>query len=869
MAAEFAFDLWDAEDPKGTFLVRLTVGDQLEEGGFHRVLHGTGDGFIEIHGDHADAVHIHRRAWVQYLRTDTTPDQYIGGFFLEEGDFRAISKKGQRGRILRFEGRGGLSILDRYSLGHSIYAPFQTARGDIDVPGKWHWIDEPYGAMLVRLIEEGKNAPGSPYAPIAYGFTRARDSDNLIWDELADYETDILSNGLKLAADFMRLGMVLDCTADLLLLASRSVEDFGTDRSSTTFASGKVLLNGDNIANELPKRLAALATATHVTIQDRTGDYQTVDEDLDGNPLPGPTRYVTLKTSTTADDAAIWKMGQMHLTALQKQGDQCRIQHRIGPGGASGADGYNPGPAGDYDIGDIVTVDTGSGEFDYDEQPIEVAGLRWYLNGTEWMIETELGGQYQSPEQQAVQGSGSSTIRDRGGVTFCQATETVDSEYELVGISISEFPLGDGDATLPAGWAPGMIAIAHARFDGSSGPFIPTPPAGWTGIGAGGSGGGPVSGVGQRGAWRELQSGDLNAGTWVHGTSVMVAVFRGLDTADPIGGIAGGTTPSGQLSWSALTLEVSDGSSRVIAFGVHKSDAIAGDTMAGTEAMSPIPGGTAGLGDHGAWISDAGVTAWGAHTVACTNDDRLATAYELRAGAPSLVSGAGRVELVGTSTSAKRCDDTEHWHEAGSGSPTVDDDVDAGFRIGTLWINEDGEAWECFDNAAGAADWVQLIGSGGGGGGATTVELEASHNTTQSVATATDTIHPWNTEAQDPNSCHSTVTNNGRINIVAGMEALNIRVHAQVSVPAVATQWQVWLRKNGTTPGTGTEVKKRVRHLGGTGGISTVQINQTFAPGELTAGDWLEVMVRQASGSSQNVSSATADANSWIEVISS
>jgi hypothetical protein len=723
MPATFAFDLWDAEDPKGTFLVRLTVGDQLTDGGFHRVF-GYGDGFIEIHGDHPDAQYIHRRAWVQVVRTDTTPDRYKGGFFLEEGDFRALSKQEKRGRLLTFRGRGGLSIVERYSLGHSVYAPGQAHRGDIDVPGKWHWENEPYGAMAVRFIEEGKHAPGSPLAPIAYGFTRARDSDNLQWGDIADYETDILTDGGKLFADLMRLGVVFDCTADLLFLASRSVEDFGTDRSSATFAAGKVRFEaGQNIAQELPKRLAATLQATHVTIRDRTGDYQTVDEDIDGNPLPGPTTYVPggLKSNTTADDAAIWRMGQLHLTARQKQADQCRIQHVLGPGGASGADGYDAGPAGDYDIGDIVTVHTGTGEFDYDEQPIEVAGIRWFLKGGTWMVEAELGAQYVPPAAEAVAGIASSTIRDVGtSLKLCQPRQEVDAEYELVGVSVSEHNAGDAPSTLPNGWAAGMVAIAHARFDGSGGPHIPTPPAGWTGIGLGSTGGGPVAGIGQRGAWRLLDGTETDAGTWTHGRSVMVVVFRGLDTADPIGAIAGSTSPSGQLSWSALTLEVTDGSSRVISFGVHKSDAIAGDAMSGTEAMSPIPGATSitsGVGDHGAWISDAGVTAWGAHTVNCTNDDRQATSYELRAGGAITVTGDGLAVLVGTSTSVKRCDDTEHYHAAGSASPTVDDDGDAGFRLGTLWVNDDGEAWLLVDVTAGAAEWIQFATGGGGGGG--------------------------------------------------------------------------------------------------------------------------------------------------------
>lgn len=861
MAAEYAFDVWDPLDPTGTFLVRLTVGDQLVDAEFHSVLYGTGDGSISIHADDPDCVHLQRRAWVQVVRIDTTPDRYLGGFFLEQGDFRALSKKEQAGRILTFTGRGGLSILERYVLGHSIYAPGQSHRGTFDVPGKWHWEGEPYGAMLTRLIEEGINHPHEPYLPITYGFTRTRDSDNLLWDELADYETPIGTDGLKLYADFMRLGLVAQMSADLELITSRSVEDFGTDRSSATFAAGKVRFQaGQNIANELPKRIAASRERTFVLIEDRIGDYQTVDEDIDGNPLTGVESGKFLKSTTTADDAAIVKMGQLHLTSLRKQGDQCQVEHIIGPGGASGADGYDPGPAGNYDVGDLVTVHTGTAEHDYNEQTIEVAGYRIFLRDGNWMAEVELGAQYLEPSVEAVGDRISSVIRDGTPITFCQATETVASEYELVGVSVTEHPTGDGPSTLPSAWAPGMVAIAHCRFDGSGGPHIPTPPSGWTGIGAGGSAGGPVSGIGQRGAWRELQAGDTDAGTWVHGTSVIVAVFRGPPPADPIGSIAGSTTPSGQLSISAVTLEVVDGSSRVIAFGVHKSDAIGGDALTGTQPMSSIA--TASLGDHGAWISDAGVTAWGAHTIACTNDDRLGTAYELLGGGATLVQGDGRVELVGTGTSVKRCDDTEHWHEAGSGAPTVTDDEDAGFRLHTLWINDDGEAWYLTDASAGAAVWVQLVGTGGGGGGGgLTIETELRHSTTQSIATATDTAVTWDTEMSDAGAMHAGGSPT-RITVGAAQAGKVIRLNAQISTTsAAATQWQVWIRKNGTT-----ELGKRVRHMSSTAAITTVQIDQVV--GGLVATDYLEVMVRQASGSSRDIGSATADANNFLQVIS-
>ena len=39
--------------------------------------------------------------------------------------------------------------------------------------------------------------------------------------------------------------------------------------------------------------------------------------------------------------------------------------------------------------------------------------------------------------------------------------------------------------------------------------------------------------------------------------------------------------------------------------------------------------------------------------------------------------------------------------------------MDAGFRVGTLWINDDGEVWYAADVDAGAATWIQFTAAGG------------------------------------------------------------------------------------------------------------------------------------------------------------
>jgi hypothetical protein len=886
VAAEYAFDVWNPEDPKGDFWVRLTTADQLVDAEFHGVLYGTGEGSISIHGDHADTQYLQRRAWVQVIRTDTTPDRYLGGFFLEQGDFRAVSRKEGAGRILTFSGRGGLSILERFPLGHSIYAPGQSRRGTFDVPGKWHWEGEPYGAMLVRVIEEGKHHPHSPYAPIAYGFTRARDSDNLVWDELADYETPIGTDGLKLYADFMRLGLVAQMTADLLLLVSRSVEDFGTDRSSASFASGKVRFQaGANIANELPKRIAASRERTFVLIEDRTGDYQTVDEDIDGNPLTGVEAGKFLKSSTTADDAAIEKIGKLHLTSLRKQGDQCQIQHLIGPGGASGADGYDPGPAGDYDVGDLVTVHTGTAEHDYDEQTIEVAGYRIFLNDGNWMAEVELGAQYMEPSTEAVGDKISSVIRDGTPIRLCQPG----AEVEVEGIAATRLYFTGHEAGGSANASNGEDAptpgisvewdqdealqnhwMLNAAYQNSWSSTIwsdtdnPAPRNIYLGSFLYELGGDLLSIIQAGGGLVRAQMRTrarygvgISEGAQDHVAQIGLRVVDSSGT--PIGTaltLGSNGSSAGSTKFPAQATLVN----RVFPAAAEADvldpvpSAVAGDYLVvevGARHFGPTTGGTGaaleagGASDLGSNESDTSGRGW--------IDISLP-------GSSSTYVGDGRVELVGTSTSVKRCDDTEHWHEVGSGSPNADDDGLAGFRVGTLWVNDDGGAWLLADASAGAAVWVQLVGTGGGGGGGLTIETELRHSTAQSIATATDTALTWDTEMSDAGAMHAGGAPT-RITVGAAQAGKVLRLMCQISVVNVAAQWQIWIRKNGST-----ELGRRFRHVGSTIGITTATIDQVV--GGLVATDYLEIMVRQASGSSRDVSSATADANNFLQVVS-
>lgn len=145
-------------------------------------------------------------------------------------------------------------------------------------------------------------------------------------------------------------------------------------------------------------------------------------------------------------------------------------------------------------------------------------------------------------------------------------------------------------------------------------------PAGWTL----GNGGFVNPGV-WKWAYRIAVDGTTTSGTWADADELVCLVYRGIDTADPIGASAASSGSSSTLSYPTITLEVTDGTSWLVGFGGHVSatdmeqapSGMTNRTAAGTEA--------AGHDTNG------GVAAWSAQTVNVNASGRwVAYVIELR-----------------------------------------------------------------------------------------------------------------------------------------------------------------------------------------------------------------------------------------------
>lgn len=865
------FDVWlPGTGLAGSPDVRLSTDDQLVDAGFNPVLWGEGDGFVEIYADHSDAQYLQRRGYVAAYNTED--DRYLFGWWLEEGDVKIVATK-SNDRVIRWTGRGFLNILDRYKLGHAIYSPGQLHRGDIDIPYHWTWRDEPIGGPLLRSIEEGMFHPDE-FLPVSPNFTRVLDSNGDPWAEYADYQVKIGTSVLQVAADHMRMGVVIQPHYPVAsrIDAFRSLADYRTDRTSATFAAGKVRFEaGVNVAVELPQKIAALRERSHMLTRNLNGDYQTFDT---GSGIP----YMEyMEVPWTADPDAVDAAANTALVNLQKQSLMAVVRHKIGEALADDAtpipgNGYFPGQGGDYWLGDLVTVHTGTGEYDLNEQALEVAGIRYFLRGADWMVEAQLGAQ-------SLKANGTPVVKPGGGTTVVSGPPielcrpgTAPQDFAavgLVGTAHSTSPDDVESAHFIGFWEEGLQITASDAI-----------PVGHTLIGVvawNRDAIGPNAG-------RETAMYDAAGNTWVLDTEsspvgssdYITQIWRCVLTEQiPSGGYIR-WAPKGPSVENDVDEYAAGRAMGVFEFAGQLTDPVVGATAGtfGSTHTVAAPAGDVvigGLARHegtvtgdGDWVamipwteetSGAGVQIVGVFgqykqnvsgenwvTTAGANKDWSARAVGYTVSTEPVDEGDG--PLTGTSSRAARCDHNHYLEDLA----TLETDT-------ALVPHPDG---------SGGIEWGV---DASGGSTALIVEGVYEHNTTFSVATATDVPVDFNVDVSDVGAMHDPSSNPSRIIVQAAQENRAIRIKANITIPAVATQWQAWIQRTVAGPSS-SALRRKVRMMGNASATQTISVDETFPASEHVAGDIYQVMVRQASGSSQNIGSATADARNIVEVTS-
>lgn len=165
---------------------------------------------------------------------------------------------------------------------------------------------------------------------------------------------------------------------------------------------------------------------------------------------------------------------------------------------------------------------------------------------------------------------------------------------------------GVTSATLPTHQA-GDLILAFAYRDGSTTP--PTVPSPFTAVTAGtGSGGGGAANSSVVGSFVATGSG-TSSGTWTNATSVVFHVYR---STQGVGAIAGTNGSSTTITYPALGLNVTNGSSWVAGFAGHQSTDVAITTApSGMTNRSSVSDATDEAAGHD---TNGGVSSWSQQT---------------------------------------------------------------------------------------------------------------------------------------------------------------------------------------------------------------------------------------------------------------
>ena len=428
----YAFDIYAYNAPNGARLVRLTpsktvtLACRLPEQGF-----GMADGQIVIHSDHVDATaaNFHKHNLVKVVALDGEGDEmpmiWQPGFFLEEGDFAALSTKERGGRMLSFRGPNTLYYLERAILREQPFSENPaagTVRGAFDVDGMWTWIDdgsgvnaEP-GGIMVRGLEEGFYQPGpsgtsadAPLKDATWDFTRFVDSNGVGWTPQASHwqvpwgRTTILDLQILMrrAGLFWRSGADLDYHA--------YATDPAVDRTSATFAAGKVRFEaGVNVVTAVTRDITASVERSAVLVTGAENATAYVDGGASDVTWIG---HVDVPSSS--EPATLEGVGEENLDAREVLVEAAfPLRHIVADDEENG--GYVPFVH--YVPGDIVTLQTGPDEHDFTEFAIPAKAVRILHDAAgNWFGMPELGAQALSADSKAFEERVNRIIRQAGG----------------------------------------------------------------------------------------------------------------------------------------------------------------------------------------------------------------------------------------------------------------------------------------------------------------------------------------------------------------------------------------------------------------------------------------------------------------------
>jgi hypothetical protein len=420
----YHFDLYPRDDPRdGTLVVRFPV-DKLQSAEYRGEANGTGAGNFSIRADTTEAQFIDPLG-LQYVRvveedTVAVTETVVGGFFLETGDFQLLDERGTR--LLKFGGAGTLSYLSRavmaphtyldiaigtdpYDDTWRLYEQGPAAGGDMLGAVLWRAV---YEAQHVRVaLTDHRHADGVIYTDshaddrtvsaipdLVLDFDGFDDSNGVDWDQPSgEFKAQVNENLLDVTQRLMQAGLYVEMDPDTFELRAWQADDHRRTRTGVAWGTTVVRFQAPtdgtiatgNIASDAVRKISAFIKRSLLWVGG--GDvYSKVTGTTD---IPWEGGYY----SDVADTTALTQIGTTQIEARDDAGDTLHIVQLIRDEPTAGR--YKPFRSTGVLLDDLVTVHTGTNQFDHDEQNFPVAAITVQLRGGgDWQAIYELGASF-------------------------------------------------------------------------------------------------------------------------------------------------------------------------------------------------------------------------------------------------------------------------------------------------------------------------------------------------------------------------------------------------------------------------------------------------------------------------------------------
>jgi hypothetical protein len=421
---DYYLDLYPADDPRdGTRLIRYTAAEHLQAADYRDVI-GVGSGQFKLSARLADAAHLspNGEQYVRIVREDGSTELVVGGIWTNQVKYEAAVTK--ETRRLEVGGAGVMAYIAR-----SVMAPHTYIHGVFTgqdpIGGVWNLANQStfyangnyLGAMLWRVIYEAQHFRSGAYThrhsngetytdthandrlrsaipDLVMGFDAFEDSDGNDWTAQAgEFQAHVGENVLEVVRRLMQAGLYVEMDPDTFELRAWENAEHRRDRTGGAWGTNVVRLQAPtdgtidtgNIKSDAERLITSHIKRT--TLWTGQGESYGIDDDPTGTPWEG---YVP---SSAEDIDALNQLASTQRTAREEAGDVLTARLKLGASPSTGR--YLPWEH--VKLDDVVTVHTGTGEWDYDEATYPVGALRIHLREAgDWDAFVDLGASYEA-----------------------------------------------------------------------------------------------------------------------------------------------------------------------------------------------------------------------------------------------------------------------------------------------------------------------------------------------------------------------------------------------------------------------------------------------------------------------------------------